>query len=156
MERLAVALGRKLNLSERELNELKLLAALHDIGKIGVQDRIIMKSGTLTDEEYEMIKKHCEIGYHIAKSSTELGSIAEAILHHHERWDGKGYPQGIKGKEIPLLSRIISVVDTYDVITHERPYRQTMSHEEALEEIKKCAGAQFDPEFVQAFVQMMA
>jgi HD-GYP domain-containing protein (c-di-GMP phosphodiesterase class II) len=99
------------------------------------------------------MKKHPEIGYRIAMSSPDLMSIAEYILCHHERWDGKGYPQGLKGEEIPLLSRILAVADAYDAMTQDRPYRKAMSKEEAAAEIKKNAGSQFDPEIVRVFIE---
>lgn len=144
--------GMELNLTQIELDELELLAALHDIGKVGIEDRILNKTGKLTNEEWSDMRKHPEIGYRIAMSSPDLVSIAEYILCHHERWDGKGYPQGLKGEEIPLLSRILAVADVYDAMTQDRPYRRAMSKEEAAAEIKKNAGSQFDPEIVRVFI----
>lgn len=151
---LSVRLGRKLNLRNSKLDELSLLSGLHDIGKIAIPREILMKSGTLNQEEWEVIKKHPEIGYRIAISNLELNSIAEPILYHHERWDGSGYPKGLKGKDIPLLSRIISIVDAYDVITHSRPYKKALTHEEAISEILRCSGSHFDPELVEKYVEM--
>ncbi|MHB1347224.1 MAG: diguanylate cyclase domain-containing protein, partial [Candidatus Humimicrobiaceae bacterium] len=119
MKDLAIKLGKNLNLSDMELNELRMLSALHDIGKIAVADSIILKPGKLTPAEWETVKKHSEAGYRIAKSSIDLASIANAILAHHENWDGSGYPEGIKGAEIPLLSRIISIIDAYDAMTSD-------------------------------------
>ena len=145
--------GMGLNLTQVELDELELLATLHDIGKVGIEDRILNKTGKLTGEEWSEMKKHPEIGYRIAMSSPDLMSIAEYILCHHERWDGKGYPQGLKGEEIPLLSRILAVADAYDAMTQDRPYRKAMSKEEAAAEIKKNAGSQFDPEIVRVFIE---
>ena len=148
-------LGEKLNLTQYELDELALLAALHDIGKVGIDDKILKKPGKLTDDEWIMMKKHPAIGYRIAMSSPELVSIAEYILSHHERWDGKGYPQGLKGNEIPLLSRVLSVVDAYDAMTEDRVYRKALSHEEAVKEIISNAGSQFDPTVALSFVRLI-
>ena len=155
MQRLSRLVGLRLNLSEVELDELALLAALHDIGKVGIDDNILKKPGMLTAEEWIEMKKHPELGYRIAMASPELMSIANYILCHHERWDGKGYPQGLKGKQIPLFSRIIAIIDAYDAMTENRPYRDAMSHEEALEEIRLNAGTQFDPEAARIFIEVM-
>ncbi|HEX3031854.1 MAG TPA: HD domain-containing phosphohydrolase, partial [Bacillota bacterium] len=151
---MAQKIGRKMGLSEVEIDELSLLATLHDIGKIAISDNILLKPGQLTAQEWIEMKKHSEIGYRIAKSSNELAQIAEYILAHHERWDGQGYPRGLRGEEIPKLARIIAVIDAYDVMTHERPYKQFMSEREAVEELKSCAGTQFDPDMVMMFTQV--
>lgn len=145
LQDMALAIGRGLNLPITELDNLKLLASLHDIGKIAVPNNILEKPGKLNQEEWETIRKHPEIGYRIAVSSPEMAPIAEAILHHHERWDGKGYPLGFKGEEIPLLSRIIAIADAYDVMVNGRPYQPAIDPQKAWEEIKRCAGTQFDP-----------
>ncbi len=147
-------IGLKLKLRDTQLNELELLSTLHDIGKIGINDNILNKPGKLTDEEWVIMKKHPEIGYRIAMSSPELAPIAEYILYHHERWDGNGYPQGLAGDKIPLLSRILSVVDAYDAMTEDRIYRKTKTKEEAIEEIVKCSGTQFDPTIVDIFLNI--
>lgn len=149
MQEIAQRIGRALKLTDSELDNLKLLAALHDIGKIAIPGSILDKPGILLPEEWETVKNHSEIGYRIALSSPELASIAEAILHHHECWDGSGYPLGLKGERIPLLSRIIAIADSYDVMTNGRPYKKAVSKKEALAEIKRCAGTQFDPELVR-------
>jgi len=149
---LSKKIAAKLNLEQWEKNHLILLATLHDIGKVGVSDRILNKPDKLDEEEWNEIKKHPEIGYRIAISSSELAPIADYILCHHERWDGKGYPQKIAGKEIPLLSRIISVVDAYDAMTQDRPYRKAIKRSDAIKEIKKNSGTQFDPEIVDVFL----
>ncbi|MCX7748947.1 MAG: diguanylate cyclase [Clostridia bacterium] len=152
----AAQLGQAVGLSENEQDELNLFALLHDIGKIGVPDSILMKTGKLTDEEWIEMKKHCEIGYRIAESTKGLSHISKYILSHHERWDGNGYPQGLKGTEIPKLSRILSIIDAFDVMTHTRPYKKNaFVTQEALNEIKRCSGTQFDPEFVEIFIDMM-
>jgi len=145
--------GKALELSDVQLNELELLSTLHDIGKMSINDNILNKSEKLTDEEWTEIKKHPEVGYRIANVSPELVPIADFILYHHERWDGKGYPQGLKGESIPLLSRIIAVVDSYDAMTQDRPYRKAMPTAAAIEEIAKNAGTQFDPDIAKVFIE---
>jgi len=155
MKKFAIMFGKALKLPDSKLDNLSLLASLHDIGKIAIPDNIVLKPGKLSEEEWETMKKHSEIGYRIAQSTAELAPIAEAILHHHERWDGKGYPYGILKDKIPLISRIISIVDTYDAITSERPYKKALSKEFALEEIKRCSGSQFDPNLVDIFINQV-
>ncbi|AFV01698.1 hypothetical protein UNSWDHB_2935 [Dehalobacter sp. UNSWDHB] len=147
--------GNQIGLSSREIVELVQVAMLHDIGKIGVPGEILKKQGELTPEEWSIMKKHSEIGYRITQSSRELAHVSEAVLGHHEWWNGKGYPQGLKEDEIPLFSRIVSIVDSYDVITHERPYKRAMDPYSALVEINKCAGKQFDPYLVTVFNKIM-
>lgn len=147
--------GKRLNLSEDKLNELELLSTLHDIGKIGVSDSILNKAEKLTPEEWEVINKHPEIGYRIAMATPTLSPIAEYILCHHEHYNGNGYPRGLKGEEIPLLARIISIVDAYDAMTQDRVYRKAMTKRQALEEIKRNSGKQFDPEIVKIFVDIV-
>lgn len=120
-------------------------AHFHDIGKVGISDQILFKPGPLTPEEIKEMQTHCEIGYRIARSSTELFPIADWILKHHEWWNGQGYPLGLKGEDIPLECRILAILDAYDEMTSERPYRKAMNHKYAIEEIKRCAGSQFDP-----------
>lgn len=148
-------IGHALNLSQVELDELALVSTLHDIGKVGIDDRILKKPGKLTEEEWLEMKKHPEIGYRICMASPELMSIAPYVLHHHERWDGTGYPTGVKGEDIPLLARIIAIVDAYDAMTEDRPYRESKTKEFALEEIRKNAGTQFDPELAMLFIKLM-
>ncbi len=148
MSKLSTVLGSSMDLMGSELDDLKVLAMLHDIGKVVIDDSILNKPGPLNEEEWREIKKHSEAGYRIAQASFELSQIATYILYHHERWDGKGYPLGKKGIEIPLLSRIITVIDAYDVMTHDRPYKKAISHQAAIEELQRCAGKQFDPNVV--------
>ena len=148
-------LGKRLGLSDWDQSSLALLCLLHDIGKVGVPLEILNKPTKLTDAEWEVLKSHTTKGYRIAAASEELSGIADGILHHHERWDGRGYPDGLARESIPLLSRILMVIDTYDAMTHDRPYRNALSREEALAELKRCAGAQFDPTVVAEFLAMM-
>jgi HD-GYP domain-containing protein (c-di-GMP phosphodiesterase class II) len=152
---LSKKLGAVLGLSRGELDDLELLAALHDIGKVGIDENILNKPGALNAEEIADIRKHPEIGYRIAMASPELVSIADYILTHQERWDGAGYPLGLRGEGIPLLSRIIAVVDCYDSITHDKPYRKALTIEQAAEEIRKNAGIQFDPRITEKFLEMI-
>ncbi len=147
--------GNRLGLAQKSLDDLQLFAMLHDIGKVGIDDRILNKPGKLSEEEWAIMKKHPEIGYRIAISLPELSSVAEYILTHHERWDGRGYPKGLKGEEIPLLSRILAIVDAYDAMTQERVYRKKRSKAEAMEEIMDNAGTQFDPAIVEIFAHCM-
>lgn len=150
---LSKKVGKVMKLSSYQMDELALLAELHDVGKIGIDDSILNKPGKLTDEEMAEMKKHSFIGYQIVKSIQGLDDIALPILHHHERSDGHGYPDGLTRYNIPLLSRIISVVDAYDAMTQDRPYRKAMSQEKALAEIKRNSGTQFDPEIVAFFLE---
>jgi HD-GYP domain-containing protein (c-di-GMP phosphodiesterase class II) len=142
-----------LQLSEAETADLELLAYLHDIGKIAVSDLILNKPGSLTAEEWREMKRHPEIGYRITQSVPELAQVAEYILAHHERWDGTGYPKGISGPKIPRLSRILAVADSYDAMTSERSYRDAIPQSEAVLELQRNAGTQFDPELVQLFLE---
>ncbi len=155
MIKLSRAIGNKMKLKDEQLNELELLSTLHDIGKIGISDAILNKTKKLSGEEWLEMKKHPLIGYRIAKSSHELASIAEYIMFHHERWDGKGYPSGIKEEKIPLLSRILAIVDAYDAMTEDRPYRKAMTKEAAIEEIRNNMGKQFDPNIAQIFIDIL-
>jgi HD-GYP domain-containing protein (c-di-GMP phosphodiesterase class II) len=127
---------------------------LHDVGKIGVSDAILLKPGKLTDDEWELMRKHPEIGYHMLRQVKFLQGPAEIILAHHERWDGQGYPKGLHEDEIPLGARIFSVVDTFDSMTSDRPYRRALSTLTAMNEIMACAGSQFDPVVVEAFLDI--
>lgn len=154
MENMVMALGKRLGLSASEFDRLLLLASLHDIGKIAIPDHIINKPERLSDDEWIVMRTHSEVGQRIAMASQELSSIASEIGCHHERWDGKGYPYGYSGGQIPLLARIVSVVDTYDVMTHGRNYKDAVGHQAAVEELRRCAGTQFDPHIVDLFVDI--
>ena len=153
MVQLSKLIGRAMALTEGQMNELELLSTLHDIGKMGVSAEILSKPGKLSDREWVEIRKHPEIGFRIAQATSELIPIAEYILYHHERWDGKGYPEGLIGEKIPLLSRIIAIVDAFDAMTNDRAYRSAMTRREALEEIRKNSGTQFDPEISRIFIE---
>lgn len=139
-QKMGVALGRKLGLSDAELTDLQLLCLLHDIGKISIPLDILNKPGKLTEEEWAVLRTHPEKGYQIARTSDELKSIAEMILYHHERWDGGGYPEKLAGEQIPVLSRIIAIVDAYDAMVNDRSYRKALPPEKAQEEIRLNAG----------------
>lgn len=151
MEYYCHQIGRRMNLSLKEQNELSLLAKLHDIGYVSITTDIITKPDKLTLDEWEEIKKHPEIGYRIAKAIPELSMIADYILYHHERYDGKGYPRGLKAEEIPLACRIFSVVDAFEAMISKRLYRDSLSTKEAILEIKSNAGTQFEPKIVGIF-----
>jgi len=155
MEKLAVAIGTRMNLTMHEIENLRLLARLHDIGKIAIPDTILKKPGPLTPQEWVEMKRHCEIGYRIAINIREVADVAEGILCHHEWWDGSGYPGGRVGDRIPTISRIIAVVDAYDAMTNDRVYREAMTHEQAMEEILRMRGTQFDPTVVDILVSVM-
>jgi len=156
MQEITLKLGQAINLPDSELDNLRLLATLHDIGKIAISNSILDNPGYLTPEEWEAIKKHPEIGYRIALSSPEMAPIAEAILYHHEHWNGTGYPFGIKGEEIPILSRILTIADCYDVMINGRPYQKPVSHEEAWIELERCSGSHFDPKLVRVAINVFS
>ena len=155
MQQLALAFARRIGLSNSDIEKLLLFALLHDIGKIAIPKCILQKPARLDEEEWEIMSSHSYIGYQIAKSYPELKMISNLILSHHERWDGKGYPQGLKGQEIPLLSRIITIIDSYDAMLDNRPYKKSLSKAEAIEELKSNSGTQFDPDMVLEFTKLM-
>jgi HD-GYP domain-containing protein (c-di-GMP phosphodiesterase class II) len=132
-------------------NDLRYAGLMHDIGKVAIPDRVLLKEGKLNDEEYELIKLHTTIGADIVERIESLAHVSPGVRHHHERWDGNGYPDGLKGEDIPLLGRILAVADTFDAMTSTRSYRKAMTAEEAYAEIVRCSGTQFDPEIVRAF-----
>lgn len=148
-------LGKRIGLTDVQQSRLSLLCLLHDIGKIGIPLEILNKPGKLSDEEWAILQTHTRKGYEIANSNSELKGIADEVLHHHERWDGKGYPDGLSGEGIPLLSRVIAVVDAYDAMTNTRAYRQAMPVSTAKAELKRCAGSQFDPFIVAEFLELL-
>lgn len=150
-----IALGKRLGLGDAQLTRLELLCLLHDIGKIAIPLEILNKPGRLNADEWNVLRSHPEKGYQIATSSKELSPIADCIRYHHERWDGKGYPCGLAGEEIPVLSRIISIVDAYDAMVNDRCYRKALPIEKAIREIRDNAGTQFDPTMAQAFIELL-
>jgi HD-GYP domain-containing protein (c-di-GMP phosphodiesterase class II)/sensor domain CHASE-containing protein len=156
-ERLAemsLAIGAAMNMNAAELEDLSYGATLHDVGKIGVPDDILQKPGKLNDEEWQKMRQHPQIGADILDPVPRLRGAAQIVRHHHERFDGNGYPDGLKGDEIPLGARILTVVDSYSAIVDERIYKKARSHEEALAELERCNGTQFDPEVVRLFVEL--
>ncbi len=151
----SVLIGERVMLDDRDIDDLEIAGLLHDIGKIGVIEDLLDKPGKLTDEEFAVVKEHPIKGAEILKPIKQFESIIPVIVHHHENFDGTGYPYGLKGENIPFLSRIISVADTYDAMTAERPYRPTPGREKAMIELKRCSGTQFDPELVNIFLDIL-
>ncbi|MHB8174733.1 MAG: HD domain-containing phosphohydrolase [Nitrospirota bacterium] len=151
----AVRIGKELGFSEEETERLRLAGLLHDIGKIGITDSVLDKPGALTDEEYESVKKHCDRGAEILAPIKQFKDIIPCIRHHHERWDGMGYPLRLRGEEIPHAARILSVADFFDSFTADRPYRKARDKTLAVAEMKRCSGTQFDPRVVDAFLRVL-
>lgn len=147
------AIARAMGFSEKEVSDLKTAGILHDIGKITIPSEMLNKPSKLTKEEFEVIRRHPETGYQMLRSVDEYVPLAESVLFHHERWDGKGYPCGLKGEDIPLEARIIAVADVYEAMTAKRSYQRTKSKEEAVAELERCSGTQFDPDIVKVFVE---
>lgn len=150
---LAAHLGQQMDMSADEIQHLKWAALLHDVGKLGVADDILTKPGPLSATEWEQMRRHPAYGYSIVGRDGFLRQVAEIIYCHHERFDGKGYPRGLAGEEIPLGARVFAVADAYDAMTYERPYRPALSHSQAIEEIERNAGSQFDPRVVAAVLE---
>mgnify|MGYP003585042145 CR=1 FL=1 len=151
---MTVQLAEKMEIAADKLPAIELFAQYHDIGKVGIPDRILNKEGCLAPEEEAEIHRHSEIGYRIAAATKELAPIASWILLHHERWDGKGYPLGVAGEEIPLECRILAVADSFDAMISDRPYRKALTRTQALSEVRRNSGSQFDPDVVQVFVEL--
>jgi diguanylate cyclase (GGDEF)-like protein len=152
VSQLCALTGMALGLNNKDIEELRTLGLLHDIGKIALDNEILDKPGRLNDAERREVRRHVETGYRIMSSLNEFAPLANNILTHHERWDGQGYPQGLKGESIPLAARILTVAEAYDVLTTDKPYRQALGKEAALEEIRKNAGTQFDPDIARIFI----
>lgn len=148
----SLILASKLGLTDSALEEIETAGLLHDIGKIGIPQSILCKTSKLTDEEFEIMKDHTGQGAKMIQNVKKLRAVASWLKSHHERWDGRGYPCGLKGTEIPLFARVIALADTYDAMTSTRPYRKALPHEVAIQEIKRCSGVQFDPELAEIFV----
>jgi putative nucleotidyltransferase with HDIG domain len=149
------SIGQRLRLDKQDIEDLKKSALLHDIGKIGIPDTILKKQGKLTDEEYAIIKSHPETGAVILKNIKSFKHLVPAVFHHHEQYDGEGYPNGIKGKEIPMYARIIAITDTFDAMTSSRSYRNALSFRTALSELERRKGTQFDPEIADIFIEIL-
>ncbi|MEO0124015.1 MAG: HD domain-containing phosphohydrolase [candidate division WOR-3 bacterium] len=151
----ALKIARKLKLPPEEIEELDYAGYLHDIGKIGISDSVLTKPSPLTEEEYEIVKEHPKIGHNILKHARHLSGACEIIKYEHERYDGNGYPNGLKRNEIPIGARIIAVADAYDAMTTDRPYRKALSKNEAIKRLKEGSGTQFDPKVVRAFLSIL-
>jgi putative nucleotidyltransferase with HDIG domain len=151
----AVALAQALSLPRQEVENIRLGSILHDVGKIGIPDAILNKPSKLTDEEYETIKQHAQIGARIVQSVGALQGVVPIVRHHQERYDGRGYPDGLGGDAIPMGARIIAVVDAYGAMTEDRVYRKALGHEKALGELRRNAGTQFDPLVVETFIRIL-
>lgn len=151
----SLTLGREIGLDEDELYDLELSALFHDIGKIGVPDSVLNKPSRLTEDEFLQMKSHPEKSYEILQGFTHFEKVATFAKYHHERWDGRGYPDGLKGEDIPLFSRIILIADTFDAMTSTRVYRKGLDYEIAYEELEEFSGSQFDPDLAKAFVRAM-
>lgn len=151
---LSAELARVMGFSPDEVERVHIAGLVHDVGKIGVPEAVLCKPGRLTDEEFDIIKRHPQIGYDILKDIPSLRDILPGVLHHHERWDGGGYPHRLKGEDIPLMARIMGVADTFDAMSSNRAYRSKMAREVVLAEIARCAGSQFDPRAAEAFLTL--
>jgi len=151
----SVIIGKKLNLTKKDINTLKLGGLFHDIGKIGVPDSILLKDTKLTDEEYSEIKNHPSIGAHILSNATIFKDALPIVKHHHERFDGNGYPGKLKGEDIPYLARIASIADAFDAMTSRRTYRDSLDLDFVKAEFEKCKGTQFDPTYADAFLDIL-
>jgi putative nucleotidyltransferase with HDIG domain len=151
---LSLKLAQKAGLGRKDLKNVELSAILHDIGKIAIPDEILNKPGKLTDEEYEIIKTHVYHGAKILEPIPGLKEVVPAVLHHHERWDGKGYPYGLKGEKIPVIARIITITDAFDAMSSDRVYRKALPGHEIFKEFNKEKGKQFDPELTRLFLEL--
>ncbi|AFA47382.1 HD domain-containing protein [Acetobacterium woodii] len=148
-------IGQKMDLQKNEINQIRTAGLIHDIGKMGIDEQILNKPGSLSDEEWKEIQRHPEIGYRILSSVNEFSEMATCILEHHERWDGRGYPKGLKGEEISIQGRIVAVADSFDAMTSDRTYRKGLAQEEAIAEINRCSGTHFDPQIAKMLVDVV-
>jgi putative nucleotidyltransferase with HDIG domain len=151
----SLLIGEKLNLPPEQMKTLKIGALFHDIGKIGIPDAILLKTDKLTDDEYSEIKNHPAIGAHILSNASIFADIIPIVKHHHERYDGKGYPARLAGEDIPYLARIVAVADTFDAMTSRRSYRQALDFDYTTNEIERCKGTQFDPAIADVFLEIL-
>lgn len=152
---LALRLARAVGAPARSIQALRVGGPLHDIGKLALEPELLRKADPLTSDELEEIRTHPERGVELLNGDTSLHPARECVLHHHERWDGSGYPDGLAGHEIPIEARILAVADAYDAMTNDRPYRAALSDDEARAELERCAGSQFDPSLAHAFLQLI-
>ena len=153
---LCLVIGKSLGFSSQQLHELKLTGLLHDIGKIAVDEAILNRPACLNEGEWKSVQRHPTVGYRLLNSVPGMSSIVASVFAHHERWDGTGYPRGLKGEEIPLNARIVAVADAYDAMVSFRPYRKNLTQEQALDELQRKAATQFDPRIIEAFVAGIA
>ena len=151
----SVLIGEKLGLSDKDIRILRIGGLFHDIGKIGVPDAILLKDSNLSDDEYSQIKNHPTIGEHILSNATIFKDMIPIVKHHHERFDGRGYPSRLAGTDIPYFARIAAVADTFDAMTSKRSYRDPLPLQVVIDEIKKCSGTQFDPDIAKVFVEIL-
>jgi HD-GYP domain-containing protein (c-di-GMP phosphodiesterase class II) len=151
---MASALARAMGMKPEEAERVRVAGLLHDVGKIGVPEAVLTKPGRLTEAEFEQMKRHPAIGYRILRDMPSLEDILPGVLHHHERWDGRGYPDGLAGEKIPHIARLLGVADAFDAMSSTRSYRAAMPRQKVLSEVLRCAGEQFDPEMARAFVQL--
>ena len=150
----SIILAKEFNVNENELESIETAGLLHDIGKIAIPQAILCKPGRLTDDEFVVMKSHPVNSEKLISSIKKLHEVSPGVKHHHERWDGRGYPDGLAGEDIPFSARVIAIADTYDAMTSTRSYRKALDHEIAIDEIEKCAGAQFDPVLAKKFVEI--
>ena len=152
--KLAEAVARRLGWSDEQIAGLRVGGPLHDIGKLAVSDEVLCKEGRLDDQELAQIREHPKIGAKLLLRLTALREAIPYVLYHHERWDGTGYPSGKAGEEIPVEARVLAIADAFDAMTSDRPYRSALTHEEAREEVERCAGTQFDPKIARVFLEV--
>jgi putative nucleotidyltransferase with HDIG domain len=151
---LAEAVARRLGWSEERVRSLRVGGRLHDIGKLGVSDAVLSKKGRLDENEFAQIRQHPRIGARILLRLASFREALPCVLYHHERWDGRGYPSGKAGREIPVEARVLAIADAFDAMTSDRPYRRALTRSQALAEVERCAGSQFDPEIARVFLEV--